>query len=522
MDVETNDEPDQKEVIAFLCQGKNFGLPDQQVERIDTHAAIIFLVGYRAYKLKRAVRYSFLDFSTLEKRHAVLEAEYRLNTRTAPGLYRRLVAVTRNTAGQLAVDGEGQPIEWLLEMRRFDQEDLFDHLAEQGKLDGPLMVSLANVVADLHRTAEVRSGGGYEAMALIVDGNASDLAALSDDIDRAGDIARLNDATREALSRRRDLLNQRADLGFVRRCHGDLHLGNIFLEDEHPVIFDCLEFDETLASIDVLYDLAFLLMDLCHRGLHELATDLFNAYLDQTCDDSGCTLLPLFLAIRATIRAKIEGFEIETASSADERRRHGIAARQYLDLAMDLLTADPPSLIAIGGLSGSGKSTVARLLAGRLGTRHWAVVLRSDLIRKKLHGVLPMERLGADAYGLAQSDEVYHVLERRAGDLLSAGRTVIADATFLDPADRSRIENIARDLDAPFHGIWLDASRRILKERITARRGDASDATTEVLAKQSARDTGTMTWTVTDASKEAEEVAEDVRNQLPISNRGKS
>jgi len=519
MNIEAKGAPDQKEVIAFLSQGEAFGLPDHHVERIETHAAIIFLVGEHAYKLKRAVRYSFLDFSTLAKRHAVLKAEYQLNIRTAPNLYQGLVALTRDAAGQLAIDGEGQPVDWLLKMRRFDQKALLDHLAEQGKLDGPLMVSLAGVIADLHRTADVRSGGGYEAMALIVDGNEGDLEALSHDIGRPDDVARLIHTTRDALSRHRNLLNQRAEHGFVRLCHGDLHLGNIFLEGEHPVLFDCLEFDEALASVDVFYDFAFLLMDLCHRGFRQHAILLFNAYLDQTLDDSGPALLPLFLAIRATIRAKIEGFEIETASSADGRARHSIAAGQYLDLAMDLLTVDQPVLIAIGGLSGSGKSTVARLLAGQLGTRHWAVVLRSDLTRKQLHGVAPTERLSANAYGPAQTNKVYHVLEQRAGELLRAGLTVIVDATFLDPSDRTRIEDIARDLDVPFHGIWLDASRSVLEDRIEARHGDASDATTDVLAKQCEKDIGAMTWSIMNAGKEAKEVARDAYENCLANNR---
>lgn len=515
MDLEDTTATNQKEVIAFLSHGEAFGVPDQQVERIETHAAVIFLIGDRAYKMKRSVRYSFLDFSTLAKRKAVLEAEYKLNVRTAPDLYRRLTAVTRKDTGHLAIGGRGPPVEWLLEMRRFDQEDLFDHLAEKGRLDQPMMISLATAIADLHRTAKPRSSGGYEAMRAIVEGNASDLAALAITVDRAHDIAELITATRAELSRQHHLLDTRAKAGFVRRCHGDLHLGNIFLNGDRPVLFDCLEFDEALASIDVLYDLAFLLMDLCHRDLQPLAVELFNAYLNQTWDDIGCALLPVFLAIRATIRAKIEGFEIKTTTSAENRARHGIAAGQYLDLASNLLALQPPRLIAIGGLSGSGKSTIAHLLADRLGAKHWAVVLRSDLIRKRLRGVAPTKRLDADAYCSVRSGEVYHVIEERAGHLLRAGRTVIADATFLDPGDRTRIEETARDLDLPFNGIWLEAPSSILAARITARRGDASDATINVLSKQIERNTGAMMWTVIDANNEPEQVARNIHRQLP-------
>ncbi|MEL6964299.1 MAG: phosphotransferase, partial [Pseudomonadota bacterium] len=185
-------------------------------------------------------------------------------------------------------------------------------------------------------------------------------------IDQIGDDATTNSlikATRSELGRQHRRLDARARAGFVRHCHGDLHLGNIFLDNDRPVLFDCLEFDESLATIDVVYDLAFLLMDLCHRKLDSLAIDLLHAYLERTQDDDGTALLPLFLGVRATIRAKIEAFEIKTARSDAERQQHRLAAIQYLDLAMALLNTEPPKLIAIGGLSGTGKSTVARLLA---------------------------------------------------------------------------------------------------------------------------------------------------------------
>ncbi|MEZ5930936.1 MAG: AAA family ATPase [Alphaproteobacteria bacterium] len=498
---------DQTETIVFLSEGHAFDLPELPVARVDTHAAVVFLIGDRAYKLKRAVRYSFLDFSTIERRHDVLEAELRLNRRTAPTLYRRLIPITRDAAGVLALEGEGEVVDWLLEMQRFDQTALFDHLAEEGRLDAKLIRDLASEIAALHRKAQVRGGGGHGAMTAIVDGNAADLASLTDEVGRPHQGASLIDATRAELSRHAALLDRRAAAGFVRHCHGDLHLGNIYLDGERPVLFDCLEFDEALATIDVLYDLAFLLMDLCHRGLDALAIDLLNAYLEHTEDDAGTAVLPLFLAIRATIRAKIEGFEIRTAGSEAERAKHRAAAGQYLDLASDLLAAEPPHLIAIGGLSGTGKSTVARLLAHHLGRRSWPVVLRSDVVRKHLQGVESTRKLDANAYSASSSAKVYDHLRQRAATLLQAGRTAIVDATFLDPADRMRIEQVALHLDLPFHGIWLDAPRHVLEHRIGQRRGDASDADIDVLARQCERDRGAMTWTVTDAAGAADQIA---------------
>ena len=496
---------DQDDVVAFLSAGYAFGVSDQQVERIDTHAAIVFLIGDHAYKLKRAVRYSFLDFSTIEKRHRILDAEYRLNVRTAPDLYRRLIPITRDEAGQLALEGEGEIIDWLLEMKRFDQTALLDHQAEEGKLDASLITALASEIADLHEKATVRSGGGHAAMAWIVDGNANDLESLKGDIGEGEKIAMLFDATRAELARQRTRLNDRAGAGFVRHCHGDLHLGNIYLDSDRPVLFDCLEFDVALATIDVFYDLAFLLMDLCHRGLEDRAIDLLSAYLDRTEDDDGTALMPLFLTIRATIRAKIEGFEIRTAGSSDEGVKHRANALAYLDLAADLLTAESPRLIAIGGFSGTGKSTVARLLAHKLGQRSWPVVLRSDVMRKRLFGVEPTIQLGAEAYRPSRSAEVYGHLRDRASTLLRVGRNVIADASFLNPTERSRIEKLAQEAAVPFQGIWLAAPRHVLERRIQERRSDASDADINVLKRQFERGVGEMTWTVVNADRDAEQ-----------------
>ncbi|MEM8948149.1 MAG: AAA family ATPase [Pseudomonadota bacterium] len=498
---------DQDEVLAFLSEGSAFGFPDQQVERIDTHAAIIFLIGDRAYKLKRAVRYSFLDFSTIGKRHRILDAEYRLNLRTAPDLYRRLIPITRDEAGQLALEGEGEAVDWLLEMKRFDQTMLLDHQAEEGKLDALLITALASEIADLHDEAPVRSGGGHAAMAWIVDGNVSDLESLKGDIGEGEKIASLIDATRAELARQRTRLDDRAEAGFVRHCHGDLHLGNIYLDDDQPVLFDCLEFDEALATVDVFYDLAFLVMDLCHRGLEDHAIDLLTGYLDRTEDDDGTALLPLFLAIRATIRAKIEGFEFRTAGSSDEGSKHRVNALEYLDLAANLLTAERPRLIAIGGFSGTGKSTAARLLAQELGQQSWPVVLRSDVMRKRLFGVEPTTRLDAEAYRPSRTAEVYGHLRDRTEKLLRAGRTVIADASFLDPVERSQIEDLADEIAIPFQGVWLEAPRHVLERRIQERRGDASDADINVLKRQIEQSVGEMTWTVVNSGRDAEQSA---------------
>ena len=495
-------------LVALLSRGEAYGLPGQPVEQITTHAALISLVGERAYKMKRPVRYSFLDFSTSAKRRQALEAEFGLNRRTAPMLYHRLIPVTRTAEGGYALQGTGQPVEWLLEMQRFDQAALLDRIAERGELDGATIDALAEGIADFHDHAEQRPDrGGYAAMRQVIDGNAEDLAGLAKTVFAVTAVDDLNERTRDELERRRDLLEQRRKAGKVRRCHGDLHLGNIVLWGGRPVLFDCLEFDEALAAIDTFYDVAFTLMDLCHRGLRPLAQRLLNGYLDATWDDAGVAMLPLFLSCRAVIRAKVQGLAAEREDDAEARAREIEAACAYLDLAAGFLAPAPPRLVAIGGVSGTGKSTLARRLAPALGSAPGAVLLRSDLVRKKLCGVRPTKRLAPEAYDQRVSRRVYDTLASRATEILAAGQAAIVDAVFLDPEERARIEQVAVEQGARFDGLWLTAPAGVLTRRLEARRGDASDATLAVLRDQLAADPGQIAWHAVDCAGAPERVA---------------
>jgi uncharacterized protein len=292
----------------------------------------------------------------------------------------------------------------------------------------------------------------------------------------------------------------------VRHCHGDLHLGNIVLLDGAPVLFDCLEFDEALAAIDTFYDLAFLLMDLLHRDLGALAQRLLTAYLDATWDDAGTALLPLFLSCRAAIRAKVEGFAAQSEAGGAQEIA---AARAYLDLAQRFLAPEPARLVAIGGVSGTGKSTLARALAPGLGAAPGAVTLRSDMIRKKLSGVAPTDRLGPEAYRKDVSVKVYNTLISRARTLLGAGHSVIVDAVYLERRDRVRIAQAAADAGVPFTGLWLTASAKTLLARVQGRKGDASDATAAVLQSQLEVDPGPLDWSEVDAGADPDTVAAD-------------
>jgi uncharacterized protein len=509
-------DPRQDALLAFLSDPRSYGLPDAEVERITTHAAHVFLVGERAYKMKRPVRYSFLDFTTPDRRKRALEAELELNRRTAPMLYRRLVPVTRADGDRLALAGSGPPVEWLLEMARFDQEARLDRLAERGQLTPAIADDLAAAIAAFHEQATVRPDyGGHAGMQEVIEGNAEDFAALPKADFEAERSARLTANCREELARRRDLLEERRRAGRVRHCHGDLHLGNIVLLDGRPVLFDCLEFDEALASTDTLYDLAFLLMDLQHQDLPALAQRLMNGYLDATWDDSGLALLPLFLACRAAIRAKVLGFG--AAKAPDESASPEIAeARDYLERALAYLDRPPARLVALGGVSGTGKSTLARQLAPSLGPAPGAAILRSDVVRKRSHGVTPGERLPPEAYRKQASRAIYDALAERAAALVRAGHAAIVDAVFLDPDERAQIERVATDAGVPFQALWLTAPEHVLMQRLSARRGDASDATPDVLRMQLATDPGALTWPLFDVSGSPQQVAAQARALLGL------
>ena len=488
---------DQREIIEFLSSPRAHG--GRAVERVDTHASVVFVAGAAAYKLKRAVRYDYLDFSTAARRKAMCEAELALNKRTAPSIYDRVVAVTREPSGELAIDGEGTPEDWLVVMRRFDQDQLLDRLAARGALPLDLMAPLAEAIARMHDGAgRCGAKGGAASMAWVIDGNARDFAV------RACLDARLAEAvtvrSRAALAAQAALLDERQARGFVRRCHGDLHLRNIVLIDGVPTPFDAVEFNDDISCIDVLYDVAFLVMDLWRRHLRSHANAVLNAYVATTGDVEGLSLLPLFLSCRAAVRAKTSATAASLETDAARRRALEEAAAGYLALASTLLDPAAPRLMAVGGLSGSGKTTVARRLAPEVGAVPGALVLRSDEIRKRQAGVAALAALPPAAYTTAAAETVYASLADMARRAVVAGRTVIADAVFARPAERQAIERAAGCAKVPFTGLWLDAPADLCASRVEDRRGDASDARAAVVRAQAARDLGPLAWMRVNAS----------------------
>jgi aminoglycoside phosphotransferase family enzyme/predicted kinase len=461
--------------------GRGWGL-DRVVA---TSLAWVFLYREAVLKLKRPVDFGFVDFTTLEKRRWAVERELAFNRSIAPDIYRTVHAITRSDGG-LQLDGPGDAVEWALEMRRFDENAvLLDH--PEAVRDN-LAEKLGRQIGRFHAAAPLGAkGGGAAGMAEVVESNSRQFTGLPGFAPNL--LRRLTERTWAALHNVERLLDERLAAGYVRRCHGDLHLGNILLEQGRPVLFDCIEFNDAIAEIDVLYDLAFLLMDLHLRDATAGANRVLNGWLDETARTFGPDLwrglaaLPLWQAVRATIRAHVCGHAGDLAQGA-----------RYLDAAERHLEPAAPVLIAIGGLSGSGKSTLARAIAPKLDPSPGAVVLRSDEIRKRLWRTAPTARLPSEAYDAGVSAQVYDAMLATAETCLNAGWPVILDAVFLDAQERSRAEAAARAADVPFAGVWLEGPAELLKARLAARGPDASDADALVLEQQLARASAEMTW----------------------------
>ncbi|QIG79656.1 bifunctional aminoglycoside phosphotransferase/ATP-binding protein [Stakelama tenebrarum] len=496
----------QAELLAFLEGGEPLGPVER---RIDTHGAHVLLTRDRAWKMKRAAHYAYLDFSTRDRRREALEAELRLNRRTAPELYLGMAPVTRGSDGALALGGEGEPVEWLLEMRRFPDDALLDDIAARKGLEPPLLTALADRIVALHAEAERYSGGdGAARIAAILDGNRRSFADVADVIP-AEQAQALDTLQRAELDRCAARLDARARAGRIRHGHGDLHLRNIALIDGAPVLFDCLEFDAELATVDVLYDLAFLLMDLWHRGQRIDANIVANRYLDVSPQGAGgYSLLPLFLSIRAAIRGHVAA---AAARSTGEETKIA-EARDYCRLAADLLAPAAPRLVAVGGLSGTGKSSVARLIGAWIGRAPGARVLRSDVFRKRLAGVSPETRLPPESYTAAASDHTYEALFESAEDHLRCGSSVILDAVFSSRSEREVAQMIAERDRVPFHGIWLEAPEQERIARVSVRSGDASDAGPTVARDQSRKSVGDLgSWLRLRANRPLDIVAQAAR-----------
>ena len=492
---------DQTEIIEFLSRPENLADGCSEVRRVETHASFIFIGKTRALKLKRAVKYPFMDFSTVDIRQRCCKDEVRINRRTAPDLYRGAVPITRCMDGSLELGGKGEPVDWVIDMDRFDEETLFDRKAQRGELNRRLMEELAEEVARFHRDAESRDEfTGRQWVDDTLSSNEASYAQFSGGTLDGARVAEFNRIQRGEFDQRGDLLDARQGAGLVKECHGDLHLRNIFLSNGRSALFDGIEFNKTFSIIDVFYDLAFLLMDLDRRGLRRLGSIVLNRYLDAAWDTDALRLLPLFLSMRASARAHVAAVGVVGATGAGVADRLRAESAEYHDMAFDYLDVPKPRLVAVGGLSGSGKSRMGRELSCFLGAAPGARIVRTDVIRKRLAGVDQFTKLGPEGYSPEMGERTYAAFYEETRKALETGHSVIADAVFAKPEERAAIADVGRDLGVPFDGLWLEAPREIMEFRVTKRRRNVSDADATVVRRQMGYDLGGITWNRVDSS----------------------
>ena len=452
---------------------------------VETHISWVLLAGEQAWKIKKALDLGFLDYLTLASRKHCCEEELRLNRRLAPDLYLDVLAIGGTV--ERPQPGALPAIEYAVRMRRFPDDALLDVCLRQGRLNAAHIDMLAHRIVHFHQqaamcTAETRYGSA-EILRKVALQNFTQLRQVLTQDEDLQQLDVLKTMTEAAWQDCAAVFAQRKAQGFVRECHGDLHLGNIALIDDVPVPFDGIEFDPALRWIDVMDEIAFTMMDLLHHGRADLAWRWLNACLEASGDHAGVAVLRFYLAYRATVRAKVAALRV--AQGGEERSQQMASCRAHLALAQDSLRARRPALLLTHGLPGSGKTTFAQYALEQLG----AVRIRSDVERKRLYGLQALERSGArgvDLYSAQATVQTYARLLQLARGLLHAGHVVIVDATFLRADERTAFRRLAQETGATFAIATLAAAQGTLRQRLAARRDDASEADAAVLDKLSA------------------------------------
>ncbi len=478
------DEP----LIEALRDPAVYDHPVEEIRIVETHISWIILTGPYAYKIKKPLDLGFLDFRELEQRHHFCEEELRLNRRTAESIYLEVLPITGSTEAPV-FGGEGSPFEYALRMRQFDPDQTLDRLCEKEQLTSSQMDELADLIADFHSAA-----APFQSDEPLVDPenvrapmleNFPQIRKHLTDRHQLIQLEHLEAWTTSTLDRLTPLLEQRAEQGHIRECHGDLHLGNIAWFENRITVFDCIEFNQGFRCIDTACDLAFLLMDLEQRGRAPFSFRILNRYLEHTGDYGALQLLPLYKAYRALIRAKIS--LLSPAQTEQQQAEQMAQYQSYADLAERYTAIPQPWLIITTGFSASGKSHVSQQLAEALGM----IRIRSDVERKRLFGLGPHDRsdsaLDAGIYTPKATTQTYERLARLTREILGAGYPVIADSAALRRDERHQLAAVAEALAMPSMILSCEAPEATLRERIrerAKRTGEASEATEPVLDRQ--------------------------------------
>lgn len=454
---------------------------------VETHISWVMLAGDYAYKLKKPVNLGFLDFSTLEKRRFYCEEELRLNRRLAPDVYLDVITIA-GTPDCPVLGGSGRAIEYAVKMRRFSQENLLSTLLAKNALAPQHIDALANEIASFHRTVPSAAAdspfGTPEAVLAPALENFTQIRPLLGNPADLNRLDTLENWTKHEFTAQREDFAARKKNGFVRECHGDMHSGNMVLQGEVVLIFDCLEFNPNLRWVDVLSEAAFVMMDFMAHQRSDFAWRFINAYLTLTGDYTGLPVLRFYLVYRAMVRAKVAAIRASQSGLRNDWQEYA----DYISLAESLSTMPTRPLLAIThGLSGSGKTTFTQRLLERLG----AVRLRSDVERKRLFGLAPQEKSGSGIdsglYTKEAGERTYARLAQLAQAVIGAGFPLIVDAAFLKQTERDAFRALAAELDTQFAILDFRAAPATLRERIVDRErkeNDVSEATLAVLERQ--------------------------------------
>ncbi len=492
----------ERDIVSVLSSPDAYEHAVSSVEHLETHISHVFLTGEFAYKLKKRVKFDFLDFSRLEFRKRCCEAELRLNSRYAPALYLSVLPISSVSGGCILGD-DTNVVDFVVKMRQFDQESLFDRLAERNALGDPLLLEMAEAIASFHENAAPAPDyWGIEQVRSALEKNLQGCREFCPSIFHQDTIDRLSSRSAAIITEQKELIVRRQK-DYVKECHGDLHLRNMCIFDGKVQLFDGIEFNPELSHIDVWADLAFFLMDLRYRGLAPQAALVWNRYLQQTDDFEGFRLLGLYTSFRAAVRARISA--LQSTSDLPQKSSRTQDASRYLELALQCLQPGERQVIAVGGFSGSGKSTLATFLSRELGAVH----IRSDAVRKHLCNVPLKQKAPADAYTPAVSARTYEGMLRRTAHVVESDGIAVLDAVYQSEQDRLEIEKFAQDHDAEFTGIWCTSPAQVAEERIRSRRGDISDADQHVLSSQIISPTGRIDWFELDTTRTVEEEVEE-------------
>jgi len=473
-------------LIQQMMQPEFYPHPVQKpIQLIQTHVSYVLLTGDFAYKVKKQVDFGFLDYSTLEKRHHFCQEELRLNQRGAAELYLAVVPVSQSE-GQFELAGRGEPVEYVVKMRQFPQEALLTSLYDRGELTESLLQELAQAIAHFHLTAVtsdyIRSFGEIPKIRHSFDENYDQTETYIGGPQTQRQFDETRAYTDSFFAKRQELFANRMQQNWIRECHGDLHLRNICLWNQRLFLFDCIEFNEPFRFVDVMFDIGYIIMDLEARQRPDLSTLFLNTYVEQTGDWEGLQVLPLYVNRQSYVRAKVTSFLLDIPNLPAEAKEEAMkTSTLYYRLAWQYAQPRQGGLIVMAGLSGSGKSTTARSLAGQIGAIH----IRSDAVRKHLGGI-PLQQRGDDTlYTPEMTQKTYERLLNLGIRLAQEGYLVILDAKYDRQALRQDAIAQAQQHQIPLQIVYCTAPTETLQGRLQQRTGDIADATPAVLAGQS-------------------------------------